>query len=81
MFPNDRQSFHYGFHRGLKNRIEEYNLTRTAYEINKDRQRMIACKGFEMSKKLPNHSHDYCSEQFENLFIECLSKIEDEFRK
>jgi hypothetical protein len=36
-YPADRQAFHYGFHRGLKRRIEEYQATILATMLHKDR--------------------------------------------
>lgn len=70
-YPNDKQAFHYGFHRGLKNRKSEFNATSKAASIHKDRARMIACEGFRQafSIKSERKEHDYTSEKFNELFL------------
>ena len=76
-YPNDKQSFHYGFHRGLKKRHDEHQLTLASFNLHKDRSRAIACGGFEFSKKFSNFSHDYSSEQFNEIFLHFLSNFKD----
>ena len=70
-YPNDKQAFHYGFHRGLKNRKSEYDATFKAALIHKDRARMIACEGFRQAFSIKNErkEHDYTSEKFNELFL------------
>jgi hypothetical protein len=71
-YPNDKQSFHYGFHRGLKKRDEQYQSTLASFKRYQDNARAIACGGFEFSKKFPNFSHDYSSEEFNKIFLQFL---------
>lgn len=78
-YPNDKQAFHYGFHRGLKNRRTEFSATAKAASIHKDRARIIAYEGFRQAFSIKNDKkeQDYTSEQFNDLFLLATNNMKD----
>lgn len=63
-YPHDRQAFHFGYHRAMKNRTREQSLTIIAAKKYKDRARIMACMGFDAAKTSSSKIHNYSHEQF-----------------
>lgn len=74
-YPHDRQSFHYGYHRGLKNRPVLETQVRNAAKKHHDRARILACMGFEAARQ-SRKSHDYNHSDFEEMFLKALQEFE-----
>lgn len=79
-YPHDRQAFHYGYHRGLKNRPQLEIEVKTAAIKHKDRARILAVLGFEAARQ-HKKSHDYLHPDFESLFQNALLQFEDFSKK
>lgn len=70
-YPTPQQAFHFGFHRGLKNRANEENrVLRCAVDNKTDTARTYAIIGFTLARKHRNMHHEYTSADFEALFSE-----------
>lgn len=74
--PTPIQAFHYGVHRGIKNRTSEYFLVKAAHEKFYTSERYLALKGFEKSSLFKtNNEFNYTDEFFNKIFQETLIEI------
>ena len=76
LFPHDSQSFHYGYHRGLKNKTQNESDVREAYVMFNDRQREIALLGFEASR-VNKGEHEYSAANFQQLMHDAIAKANE----
>lgn len=76
---NHKQAFHFGVHRGLKNRLNEYNLVKQAYTKHGDGHssiRAFVITGFEKSKLFVNNKQfNYGDEFFKSVFQNTLKEL------
>lgn len=74
---NDKQSFHFGLHRALKNQIHIINSVKAAWKKNGDRQRALALLGALAAKKFATgSSFNYEDEQFLDEFKLTLEQFD-----
>ena len=73
---NERQAFHYGYHRALKNQIDVLKRVHTAWRRHDcDRLRGLALLGARASKIRP-HSFNYDDADFFSLFREACEQYD-----
>lgn len=74
---NDKQSFHFGLHRALKNQIHIINSVKAAWKKNGDRQRALALLGALAAKKFASgSSFNYEDDQFLDEFKLTLEQFD-----
>jgi len=49
-YANELIGFHFGYHRGLKSQLPVYNDLVKAYQVHKDRVRLMAIRGFDLAQ-------------------------------
>ena len=76
-YANEKQAFHYGVHRALKNQREIIDLVHSAWMKNLDRIRGMALAGAKQVKNGSLLAHNYSDPQFENAYNECLRKYNE----
>lgn len=64
---SDIQSFHYGYHRALKNKVDNLNKVKLAYDLKRDRKRAFVLLGADNSKLLKD-KFNYTDPEFVKLF-------------
>lgn len=75
-YANDRQAFHFGLHRALKNQNENMRKVALAYNKHGDRLRKLALLGAEAAIDFRcDSSFNYCDEKFNEHFSTALRKL------
>lgn len=78
---SDKQAFHYGLHRTLKNQRHTIDLVKSAWMNDRDRARAMALIGSAMSHQfVNNHKFNYCDEEFKEALLKAETRY-DEFSK
>lgn len=75
-FATERQAFHFGVHRGVKNRFDEQMLVENAYKREPTILRKLAIMGFESASLFKdNHQFNYGDALFNNVFESTMQRI------
>lgn len=78
MRPTDRQAFHYGVHRTLKNQHENMQRVRNGWDRNHDRARALALIGAQMAPKFrKNLKFNYGDLEFQQAFQEAMLHFDE----
>lgn len=65
---NERQAFHFGVHRALKNQHDVLNKVHHAWMNYDDRVRAFALIGARMASSFTTHRFNYCDDEFNAAF-------------
>jgi hypothetical protein len=79
-YSTGKQAFHFGLHRGIKNRWNEMQLVKDAMIRHNDAPSSIrgyALAGFEVSKTFGNEGFDYNDQQFRAAFKHARKMLGD----
>lgn len=74
--PHDAQAFHYGYHRGLKNKTQNESDVRQAFLKYQDRAREIALCGFQASRDHKG-DHEYDATNFQHLMHKAIEIVDN----
>ena len=75
-YCSDKQAFHFGVHRGLKEQNHILDKIKTVNKISYDKRRAYAIAGFKCSKNL-NTKFDYQSKEFLKVFEDTQKSLGD----
>jgi hypothetical protein len=76
--PHFKQSFHFGLHRGLKNRTQQRREVINAFRTTGDDRRAMAALGFEMSADFVAHKKtSYSDKEFDEAYVAACSRFKE----
>jgi hypothetical protein len=76
--PTFKQAFHFGLHRGLKNKLHQRYDCESVFKKLGDDRRCMAILGFDMSHKFRlNEKTSYVDEEFETAYIIACTKLSE----